>query len=53
MKIVKSPEESVLLIKGVSETIKNEAKEQNRGCPSMSLSKFGASLLGNLKQVSW
>ena len=28
MKIVKSPEESVLLIKGVSETIQNEVKEQ-------------------------
>ena len=28
MKIVKSLEESGLLIKGVSETIKNEAKEQ-------------------------
>ena len=27
MKIVKSLEESVLLLKGVSETIKNEAKE--------------------------
>ena len=29
MKIVKSLEESVLLIKGVSEAIKNESKEQN------------------------
>ena len=28
MKIIKSLEESVLLIKGVSKTIKNEAKEQ-------------------------
>ena len=28
VKIVKSLEESSLLIKGVSETIKNEAKEQ-------------------------
>ena len=27
MKIVKSREESVLFLKGVSETIKNEAKE--------------------------
>ena len=35
MKIVKSLEESDLLIKGVSETIKNEAKEQKRGFPSM------------------
>ena len=31
MKIIKSLEESDLFIKGVSETIKNEAKEQKRG----------------------
>ena len=31
MKVVKSLEESGLLIKGVKETIKNEAKEQKRG----------------------
>ena len=31
LKIVKSPEESGLLIKGVSKTIKNEAKEQKGG----------------------
>ena len=31
MKIVKSLEESGLLIKGVSETIKNETKEQKGG----------------------
>ena len=31
MKMVKSLEESGLLIKGWSETIKNEAKEQKRG----------------------
>ena len=30
MKIVKSLEESGLLINGISETIKNEAKEQKR-----------------------
>ena len=30
LKIVKSLEDSVLLLKGVSETIKNEAKEQKR-----------------------
>ena len=30
MKIVKSLEESGLLIKGVSETIKNEAKKRNK-----------------------
>ena len=31
MKIMKLLEESGLLVKGVSETIKNEAKEQKRG----------------------
>ena len=31
MKVVKSLEESALLIKGVSETIQNEAKEQKGG----------------------
>ena len=31
MKIVKSLDKSGLLIKGVSETIKNEAKEQKKG----------------------
>ena len=36
-KIVKSLEESGLLIKGVTETIKNEAKEQNSRFLSMSL----------------
>ena len=47
MKIVKSPEESVLLIKGVSETIKNEAKEQKGGFLRMLLlGCLGASLLG-------
>ena len=35
MKIVKSLEESVLLIKVISETIKNEAKEQKGGFLSL------------------
>ena len=48
MKIVKSLEESGLLIKTVSETIKNEAKEQKRGFLRMLLGTLGASLLGNL-----
>ena len=34
MKIFKSLEESGLLIKGISETVKNEAKVQNRGFKS-------------------
>ena len=48
MKIVKSLEESGLLIKVVSETIKNEAKEQKDGFLSMLLGTLDASLLGNL-----
>ena len=48
MKIVKSLEESGLLIKVLSETIKNEAKEQNGGFLGMLLGTLGASLLGNL-----
>ena len=48
MKIVKSHEESGLLIKGVSEAIKNEAKEQKGGFVSILLGTLGASLLGNL-----
>ena len=48
VKIVNSLEESRLLIKYISETSKNEAKEQNGGFLSMLLSTLGASLLGNL-----
>ena len=48
MRIVKSLEESGLLIKGVNETIKNEAKEQKRGFLRILLGILGASLLGNL-----
>ena len=48
MKIVKSLEESWLLIKGVSEIIKNEAKEQKGEFFGMLLGTLGASVLGNL-----
>ena len=48
MKIVKSPEHSGLLLKGISETIQNEAKEQKGGFLSMLLDTLGASLLGNM-----
>ena len=47
MKIVKSLEESGLLIKGISETIKNEAKEQKGGFLSILLGTLAASILGN------
>ena len=36
------------MLKGVSETIQNEAKEQKWGFLSMSLGTLGASLLGNI-----
>ena len=48
IKITKSFEESRLLIKGVSETIKNKAKEQKRGFLGTLLGTLGASLLGNI-----
>ena len=48
LKIVKSLEHSGILLKGVSETIKNEAKEQKGVFLSMLLSTLGASLLGNM-----
>ena len=48
MKIIKCLEESGLWIKGVSEAIKNEVKEQKGEFLSMLLGTLGASLLGNL-----
>ena len=48
MEIVKSLDESGLLIKGFSETIKNEAKEQKGWFLSMLWSTLVANLLRNL-----
>ena len=48
MKIVKSLEESGLLTKGVSETIKNQAREQKGGVLGMLLGTLGVCLLENL-----
>ena len=48
IKIVKSPEESGLLIKNVGQTIKNGTKEQKGGLLEMLLGTFGASLPRNL-----
>ena len=48
IKIVKSLEDSSLLLKGVTETVQNEVKEQKGGFLSMLLGTLGASLLGNL-----
>ena len=47
-KAVKTHEESGLLIEGVSETVKNEAKEQRGEFSSALLGTLGASLLGNM-----
>ena len=48
MKIVKSLEECGLLIKGFSQTIKNEAKEQKGRFLGMLLGSLGANSLLNL-----
>ena len=48
IKIVKSREDSGLLLKGVSETVENDAKEQKGGFLSMLLGTPGASVLGNI-----
>ena len=48
MKIVQTLEDSNILLKGVTKTIKNETKEQKGGFLSMLLRTLGASLLGNL-----
>ena len=48
IKIVKSLEDSGSLLKGVTETVQNEIKEQKRGFLSMLLGTLCASLLGNL-----
>ena len=46
--MVKSLEDYELLLNGVTESVKNEVKEQRRGFLSMLLGTLGASLLGNL-----
>ena len=48
MKIVQALENSNILLKGVTRTIKNETKEQKMGFLSMLLGTLGASLLGNI-----
>ena len=48
IKIVQALEDSNILLKGVTKTIKNETKEQKGGFFSMLLGTLGASLLGNL-----
>ena len=48
LRIVKSLEDSGILLKGVGETIQNEAKEQRGGFLSMLLGTLDANLLGNI-----
>ena len=48
MKIVQALEDSNILLKGVTETVQNEVKEQKGGFLSMLLGTLGVSLLGNL-----
>ena len=48
IKIVKFLEDSGLLLKGVTETVQNEVKEQKGGFLSTLLCTLGASLLGSL-----
>ena len=48
MKIVQALEDSNILLKGVTKTIKNEAKVQKGGFLSILLGTLGASLLGDL-----
>ena len=48
LKIVKSLEDSGLLLDGITETVKNEVKGQKGGFISMLLGTTGASLLGNM-----
>ena len=53
LKIVKSLENSGLLLKGVSETIQHEAKEQRERFLSMLLGTLRASLLGDILSGIW
>ena len=48
LKIVKSLEDSGLLLDGITETVKNEVKEQKGGFLSMLLGTLDAILLGNI-----
>ena len=47
-KILQALEDSIILLKGVTKTIKNETKKQKGGFLSMLLGTLGASLLGNI-----
>ena len=48
IKIVQVSEDSEILLKGITKTIKNETKKQNGRYLSMSLGTFASTLLGNM-----
>ena len=48
IKIVQVLEDSCILLKGITKTIKNETKEQRGGFLSILLGTLGATLLGNM-----
>ena len=48
LKIVKSLEDSGILLNGITETVKNEVREQKGGFLSVLLVTLGASLFGDL-----
>ena len=52
-KLVKSPEESGLLIKWIRETIKNKTKKQKGGLLPRLLGTLSASTLGNALTGKW
>ena len=47
IEVIKSLEDSGLLLKGVTKTVQNKVKEQKGGFISMLLETLGVSLLGN------
>ena len=53
MKIIQAPENSNILLKGVTKTIKNETIEQKGGFLSMLLGTLWASLLENVLTGKW
>ena len=53
IKIVQALQDSNILLKGVTNTIKNETKERKGGFLSMLLGPLGASLLVNLLPGKW
>ena len=51
MKTVQVLEDSSILLKGITKSIKNETKEQEGGFLSMFFGTLGTSLLGNILSV--